>query len=97
MNRDELEPDTWYKVRARNFELAIWDGKVFWGRRTKWGETYWAHELHWDDDPHYGTVKPIEKVNLEDIPNEIVESYAAYRRTSGDAGSGIQGRNSFSD
>lgn len=85
--RDQLELDQWYEVRARNFDYALWTGIAFLGRRGKFGHFFWAEELHWDDSPHYGTAKPIRKVTFEELPNEIAESYLAYRRTHGDAGS----------
>lgn len=60
----DLEVGARYEVNARNFNEAIWNGKEFRGMRTKFGQTYEAGELHWDDDPHYGTVKPIKKLGV---------------------------------
>ena len=79
--RDQLEPDQWYEVRARNFEYALWTGTAFLGRRGKFGQFFWDEELHWDDDPHYGTAKPIRKVTFEELPDAIAKSYLTYRRT----------------
>jgi hypothetical protein len=49
-----------YKVDARNFSEATWNGSGFIGLRTKFGSTFEDEELHYDDDPHYGTCKPLE-------------------------------------
>jgi hypothetical protein len=76
--RTELEVGCWYKVKARNFEYGRWNGTRFEGRRYKFGHWFWDQELHWDDDPHYGTVKPICKLDFEDLPTDIAESYIAH-------------------
>ena len=46
-----------YKVRGRNFSVAIWDGECFIGRRYKFG---WglSGEQHHDSSPTCGTVEP---------------------------------------
>lgn len=59
----DLEVGARYEVDARNFTEAVWNGKEFRGMREKFGHTYEAGELHWDTDDHYGTVKPLRKIN----------------------------------
>lgn len=51
-----------YEVEARNFDTAIWDGKVFRGVRFKMGSYFMDTEQHWDDDDHFGTVKPLRRL-----------------------------------
>jgi hypothetical protein len=77
--REELEIGALYEVEARNFQYAFWNGQAFEGRRFKLGEWFWSEELYWDDHPHYGTVKPIRKVTLEELPDEAAKPYATYR------------------
>ena len=54
-----------YRVIARNFDEATWDGIVFKGMRHKFGKTFEDTELHYDACEHYGTCQPIEL--LEDL------------------------------
>ena len=49
-----------YRCRARNFEVGTWNGETFDYVRIKFGHTFPDTELHYDDDPHYGTVRPLE-------------------------------------
>lgn len=53
----DLEIGKAYTGEGRNFDIGIWDGKGFLGLRYKFG---WMHdvEIHWDEDPKYGTFKP---------------------------------------
>jgi hypothetical protein len=62
--KKDLIPGRRYKVAARNFAEATWDGEreLFVGLRHKFGATFLDTELHWDDDPNYGTVKPLELI-----------------------------------
>lgn len=70
----ELETRKVYKVYARNFEYAVWDGiKYFIGVRNKFGSEYLSGEIHWDLDTSFGTCKP-EKVFC-DVPSNIEISY----------------------
>lgn len=61
MKKEELEVGQAYAVRARNFQIAIWDGKQFNGLRFKFTDSYMDTENHYDD-PKYGTVKPLYKL-----------------------------------
>ena len=49
-----------YKVIARNFNEATWDGVGFKGVRHKFGQTFEDTELHYDTCARYGTCQPIE-------------------------------------
>ncbi len=60
--KDELEIGEAYKVQARNFTTAIWDGKLFQGVRYKMGNHFIDSEDHWDDDIRNGTVRPIRRL-----------------------------------
>ena len=59
-----------YKVDARNFSVAVWQGKHFIGIRYKFGSVFLSHEYHWDSDPHFGTCKPLEDTGIV-VPEEI--------------------------
>jgi hypothetical protein len=63
IKREDLVVGTRYIVDARNFSEATWNGVEFIGLRTKFGHTFLDTELHYDDHPHYGTVKPLEVVD----------------------------------
>lgn len=60
--KDKLVAGRCYRCEARNFTVGTWNGEVFEYMRTKFGTEYPATEQHWDDDPMYGTVKPLEEV-----------------------------------
>lgn len=59
---EELTPGKAYAVNARNFAVAIWTGYEFYGLRSKLGGKFMDTELHWDEDDHHGTVKPIKEL-----------------------------------
>ena len=63
LKRDELVVGKRYKVDARNFSEATWNGEVFEGLRTKFGQTFESTEIHYDDHKPHGTVKPLEVVD----------------------------------
>jgi hypothetical protein len=60
--KDKLEVGATYEGNCRNFEQARWDGKVFWGKRYKFGE--WREDKinHFQDDNGYDLFVPIKKV-----------------------------------
>ena len=64
-----------YTVEARNFPVAVWRvaDRVFLGYRFKFGCWYLDQEKHWDDDPKYGTVKPVGILALPG-PDEDLET-----------------------
>lgn len=61
--RDQLIIGRKYRCAARNFEIGTWNGTGFDYMRTKFGCVFPDVEFHWDDDPHYGTVKPLELID----------------------------------
>lgn len=62
--REKLKDNYIYEVKGRNFSAAVWKAKNkrFYGVRSKWGETFISPELHWDEDNHFGTVKPLREI-----------------------------------
>lgn len=49
-----------YLCKARNFREGTWNGERFDYMRSKFGMTFPDTELHWDDGPPHGTVKPFK-------------------------------------
>lgn len=83
---EALEHGRLYRFRARNFSLGIYNenAKGFIGIRTKFGDRFLFTEYHWDADPRYGTVQPIEALDArlpDDIP--VVESLGTRCGTCG--------------
>jgi len=76
LKREELIVGGRYKVDGRNFTIATWTGDEFIGMREKFGNSYLDEELHWDADPKYGTVKPLEYLDMK----EISQKGATYKR-----------------
>ena len=60
IKKDELVVGQDYRCDARNFTKGMWSGVHFVYKRTKFGTTYFDAELHYDDGPPHGTVKPLE-------------------------------------
>jgi len=67
LKKDELIIGGRYRVEGRNFDIATWTGEEFVGMRVKFGGRFLDQELHWDDDPKYGTVKPLEYLDMKEI------------------------------
>jgi hypothetical protein len=63
--KDALVEGISYYCVARNFIVGKWNGECFEYTRGKFGSTFQDTELHWDDGPPFGTVKPLAKI-LED-------------------------------
>jgi len=61
-----------YTCYARNFCEGVWNGEAFEYTRTKFGTTYIDTELHYDDGPPYGTVRPMAEFYGKEV---------AYRET----------------
>jgi hypothetical protein len=64
---DELKPYYLYKIRARNARYGIWvplGSKGFLIRREDFGDYYIFVEEHWDEGPPFGTVRPLEELEL---------------------------------
>lgn len=51
-----------YHCYARNFKYGIWTGRNFEYMRYKYVQRFLDYEEHWDTDPHFGTVQPIERI-----------------------------------
>lgn len=65
----ECKPRHVYRVRARNFTLAVFDGKDgFVGIREKFGKRFLDTEHHWDVE-HFPTCQPMEA--LGELPEGI--------------------------
>lgn len=62
--KNELK-EGWYICEGRCPPVCYWDGKHFHNLRPKFGTMYHSEELHWDDDPKFGTVKPM--YTLEEV------------------------------
>ncbi len=59
-----------YRVKARCFELAVFDGKDgFMGIRHKFGSRYLFTEYHWDN-PHHASCQPLEAIGS--LPDTLV-------------------------
>jgi len=60
-----------YKIRARNFQLGVYDGQGgFIGRRNKFGQWYLFTEYHYDTGAPHGTAMPMEDTGI-DLPEGI--------------------------
>lgn len=75
----ECERGRLYRVRARNFHLAVYTNKGdlgFIGVRQKFDYRYPFEEYHYDGGPPFGTVQPFEALD-EMLPEgiELVENF----------------------
>lgn len=68
LTREELRPGNWYLCHARNFEYGLWNGTVFEYVHTDCGFRFPDTEEHYDADPHYGTVQPMYRVDIREVP-----------------------------
>lgn len=66
---EQCETGCVYRVNARNFKLAVFDGVSFIGIREKFGNRFLDSENHWDA-PDFATCKPIEKTEHR-VPESI--------------------------
>lgn len=69
--KEELEVGTAYLGDCRNASKAIWNGKVFTYRRTKFGYTYDEDINHFQDDDGYDVFVPIKKIENEHKSNSL--------------------------
>lgn len=67
-----------YKVDARNFGFAVWDGKQFHGKRFKCGDVFIDQELHYESDEKYGTVIPLEYIEQINFNIELTQELLNY-------------------
>ena len=63
---EDLEEGWLYRIKARNADVGIWfpSEQGFVIRRRKFDLIYTFVEIHWDLSPNFGTVKPIERLEL---------------------------------
>lgn len=68
---NELEEGYLYYIKARNANFGIWfkTKRGFLIRRTKFYHVSIFTEIHWDLSEHFGTVKPLLK--LEQSPFNV--------------------------
>lgn len=61
---DQLEPYCLYKIHARNARFGIWvpEKNGFVIRRFKFGDVFAFVEIHYDLNEHFGTAKPLAKL-----------------------------------
>lgn len=52
-----------YSVDARDFRVAIWDGKEFHGLNPGFHDNYMSSELHFDDESGQGTAVALECIS----------------------------------
>ena len=88
----DLKPGWLYHIDARNSTHGIWlpQRNSFLISRIKFTANYLFEEFHWDTGAPFGTVKPIEEVELapfdyttlnerwKDIPGEKTKNYIGY-------------------
>jgi hypothetical protein len=62
----ELKPGGLYKIVARNAKHGIWcpDQGGFWISRYKFRDNFLFVELHWDLSDGFGTVRPLEFIEM---------------------------------
>ena len=58
--KDELVIGLTYKGNCRNSDIAVWDGKVFWYDRHKFGSTFRESINHYENDDGYDVFVPFE-------------------------------------
>ena len=73
---DELKDGGLYRIYARNFSLGVYDLREqgFVGIRQKFTMVFLDTEFHWDTGVPYGTVKPIEFLEMCPIGFDLNDS-----------------------
>lgn len=73
---DELKPYYTYKIRARNGRVGVWcpDRGDFMLRRQKFEDIFLFGETHYDLDPHFGTVLPLEELEKSPFTKTDLEA-----------------------
>ena len=69
---DKCEDGKLYRIKCRNLAIGLFNKKDngFIGIREKFGARYLFTEYHWDTGEPYGTVCPLEKLDIE-LPGGI--------------------------
>ena len=77
---NEMKEGYLYRIRARNSSFGIWreSEKSFVIRRLKFQSIFTFEEYHYDTGPPYGTVRPLEELELSpyvdaDFKHEVVD------------------------
>ena len=60
--KSELEVGKSYRGECRNSDVAVWDGRVFWYDRYKFGSTFKESINHDEDDDGYDVFVPFKLV-----------------------------------
>lgn len=60
--KSEMVKNVHYLCKARNFRVGRWNGKSFTYESEQGNMIYEDTEMHWDDGPPFGTVKPFKQV-----------------------------------
>jgi hypothetical protein len=62
-----------YRINSRNLTYGVYNkaNGGFYGIRTKFDSRFIFPEYHWDNGPPYGTVKPIEPLEIV-LPDDIL-------------------------
>lgn len=72
---DQCQKGGLYKISSRNLSFGVFDGNGgFIGIREKFGDEYLFTEYHWDTGAPYGTVHPLELLEmcpLSDISESV--------------------------
>jgi hypothetical protein len=78
---DELKEGWLYRVRARNARLGIWTPEYsgFHISREKFGRNYLFVEIHWDLSDSFGTVLPLEEIELAPFNVEWLKDWHTKR------------------
>lgn len=80
---NELKHRGIYKIRSRNLSVGIYNEvtKGFIGIREKFYMRYLFEEYHWDTGAPYGTVEPLEFIEM--YPFENTEEHEYYNDETG--------------
>ena len=75
LKKEQLIHGALYKVEARTYyqNVALWTGNYFIGFAGSCGFIYLEKELYWNDDPNYGTCKPLEIYNGDDYLKILIK------------------------
>lgn len=78
----DCKPGHLYRLEAHNIRIGVWNPYIhlrggkkgsFVGIRTKFGNRFLDHELHYDAHEHYGTATPTEELAV--CPHGIIDPY----------------------
>lgn len=64
--KDKLQVSHWYSGCCRNAHQAQWDGKKFWYKRYKFGDTFNESIDHFDSKTPFDVFIPLAEIECED-------------------------------